>query len=74
MSNTGTHAIVRFNHLSESYVEAEKYFEGTAQQCESYCKRTDKSVGSEWDDFALVPNFEGDSVNANYVQPYYWKD
>lgn len=57
--------VVYFNHLSECYVEAEKMFTGSFTACEKYLEKKGHPIS-----YGICNDFEGEAINANYVQCY----
>jgi hypothetical protein len=59
------YCVVYFNHASVYTVYAEKVFEGSWTACKSYLNKKD----DDWY-YGITNNFEGEVVNADYVQCY----
>jgi hypothetical protein len=69
MTNKKPFAVVQFVHESIYTVTADKYFSGSFKECEKrYNELQEKYIKR---DFAIVRNFEGDEISADYTQIFH---
>jgi hypothetical protein len=68
------YAIVFFDHQSECYVSAEKIRTASSLTEAGKVLKEVRKGKRRQDMYDVVNDFEGDSINADYVQPYNFDD